>query len=206
MPAAASTSSNDATPIAMQDDPETASHTGRTQRTLERLAVLVVKATPDHFRVPTAPSPAITATLHSGGGEKVGSAQYGLSPLGDRVYVHDIHVAAEHRRCGYATAFLWHLTRQHTQPITPVRELHAATGFWENARALASEAMVVTEAVWDLDAEAGRWAHLCPDAVRLEGQILERLYIAHEPWAVAVGRELDEGSGTAERCDRQSSS
>ena len=186
----------------MQDDPETASQPGRTQRTPERPPFLVVNATRDHFRAPTAPSPSATATLHSDDGEKVGSAQYGLSPLGDRVYVYDIYVAAEHRRCGYATAFLWHLSRQHTQPITPVRVLHAATAFWENARALASAAMVVTETVWDLDAEAGRWAHLRPDAVRLEEQILERLYVAREPWAIAVGRGLDEGSGTAERCSR----
>ncbi|CAG9183974.1 GNAT family N-acetyltransferase [Cupriavidus pampae] len=160
-------------------------------RTRGRLPRLEVKATHDHFRVVTAPSPVVRATLHNGAGEQVGTAAYGLSPLADRVYVFELRVAPEHQRGGYATALLCHLAREYGWPLTPVKALHAAHGFWQAAGQLADAGVVVTEPVWDLDAEVARWAHLRPLAERLEAQILERLYARHEPWAIAVGRGLD---------------
>ncbi|WP_432262971.1 GNAT family N-acetyltransferase [Cupriavidus sp. TMH.W2] len=168
-------------------------------RALDRLPPLVVKAAADHFRVVTAPSPEFRATLHNGASEEVGTAKYGLSPLGDRVYVYDIRVPPAHQRCGYATALLWYLAREYGRPITPVQELHAASGFWNAARALAGAGVVVTEPVWDLEAEAARWAHLRPDAERLAEQILERLHVRREPWQVAVGRGLDAEAPAARR-------
>lgn len=162
-------------------------HPGR----LDRLPDLVAKAALDHFRVPTSPSPSGTATFTNGAGEEVGTLKFGLSPLGDRVYVYDIGVPNEHRRCGYATAMLWHLAREYGQPITPVQVLHAASEFWNHARSLAGEGLHVTEPVWDLDAETARWVHLRPESARLDAQILARLHETREPWAVAVGRGLD---------------
>lgn len=179
-----------ASPVA-PSSPEAPARAGAQTARLDGPPELVVKATLDHFRVPTAPSPSGAATFYTGAGEAVGTVQFGLSPLGDRVYVYDIRVEDAHRRCGYATAMLWHLAREYGQPITPVRLLHAASAFWNHARSLAGEGMLVTETVWDLEAEITRWAHLRPEADRLNAQILARLYEAHEPWAVAVGRGLE---------------
>ncbi|WP_454727899.1 MULTISPECIES: GNAT family N-acetyltransferase [Cupriavidus] len=156
---------------------------------LDRLPLLVVKAAPNHFKAITAPSPDFRATLHNSAGEQVGTAAYALSPLSDKVYVFEIRIPPEHQRCGYATALLWHLAREYGRPITPVQELHAARGFWHAARAWAP--LGVTEPLWDLDAEAVRWAHLRPLAELLAQQIQERLYVRREPWHVAVGRGLD---------------
>ncbi|WP_454728035.1 MULTISPECIES: hypothetical protein [Cupriavidus] len=166
------------------------------QGRLGRLPPLAVKAHPNHFQVITAPSPEFIATLHNGAGEQVGTVKYGVSPLLDRIYVYDIRVPTEHQRCGYAMACLWHLAREYGRPITPVQELHAASGFWNAARALADEGVIVTEPVYDLDAEAARWAHLRPLADRLAAQILARLDVRREPWYVAVGRGLDAEAAT----------
>jgi GNAT superfamily N-acetyltransferase len=123
----------------------------------------------------------------------VGSACYAISPLNDRLYVFEIEIAPEHRRQGFGTAYLKHLSETHRLPLTPIKELYSSHRFWEATRRLAGTGLKVTAeiSVSDMDAEARRWAHLEADRERLYRLIRERLFVHCEPWDVAVGRGLD---------------
>ncbi len=160
---------------------------------LESLPNIVVKASPNYYKAFTAPNPTFEATIHSATGDQVGTVTYALSPLSDRVYIFDIQIAPEHRRCGYGTALLWHLARVYGQPITAVKELYSASRFWSAARQQKGTGFVVTEqlSVSEMDVEAARWEHLRPAAERLEKVMTERLTVHREPWHVAVGRGLE---------------
>ncbi len=154
---------------------------------------VTLNGTPNYFKAYTAPAPDVKATIHDQAGNQVGTVSYGLSPLGDRVYLFDIRIDREQTRRGFATAVLLHLMRTYGQPITPVKELHSASGFWDAARNMKDRGLVVTKSLGfgDMDFEAERWAHLAPAAKALESAILKRL-AANEPWEMAVGRGLDE--------------
>ncbi|MHA6884646.1 GNAT family N-acetyltransferase [Ralstonia pseudosolanacearum] len=159
---------------------------------IESLPNIGVQASPNFYKAFTAPNPDFDATIHNAAGDQVGTATYALSPLSDRIYIFDIQIALEHRRCGYGTALLWHLARAYGQPITAVKELYSASSFWSAARQRKGDGLVVTEplSVSEMDVEAARWEHLRPAAERLERLIAERLTVHHEPWHVAVGRGL----------------
>ncbi len=160
---------------------------------IEDLPPIAVNATANFYKPWTAPNPDLRVTIANANGTQVGTGCYAISPLNDRVYVFEIEIAEEHRCRGYGTAFLWHLSQTHSQPITAIQEVGSSLPFWNQARQLGGIGLIVTEEIRrsEMDAEARRWGHLEEDRERLHQLIVERLYTHHEPWHVAVGRGLD---------------
>lgn len=136
----------------------------KTTPLVTRLPQVVIKVLSTNELVFTAPSSSITAAIINDCEERVGRVCYAPSPLADRVYLFEIEISAEHRRRGYATALLWQLAQTYSQPITPIKELFSAHGFWTAARELTDSGIIVTEYLSDGDIahEADRWAHLRP--------------------------------------------
>lgn len=163
------------------------------RRKQKSLPGIALKASANYYKAFTAPNPDYNAIIYNTMGDQVGTATYALSPLSDRIYLFDIEIFPEHRRRGYATAVLLHLTQTYGQPITAVKELYSAIGFWNAARQMKTAGLFVTMplSVSEMDVEAARWEHLRPVAKLLESQITERLTVHREPWNVAVGRGLE---------------
>lgn len=89
----------------------------------------------------------------------VGRAVYAVSPLGDRVYILHLEIAAEHMRRGYATAILWYLSQSHGRPLTAVNDNASASGFWQFVHELQGTDMVVTAPITthEMKAQTHRW-------------------------------------------------
>ncbi|EXJ09675.1 GNAT family N-acetyltransferase [Nitrincola nitratireducens] len=161
--------------------------------TLEQLPSITVKASVNYYKTFTSPNPDYNVSIFNTTDELVGTAIYAESPIFDRIYLFNIEVIQRFQRKGYATAFLLYLAQTYRHPITAVKELHGASGFWNSARKLSKVGVVVTEplSVGDMNDESQRWQHLWHEAERLEKLILERLNILNEPWRIAVGRGLE---------------
>lgn len=163
------------------------------RRKVERLPTITVSVRANYFKPWTSPSPDYRVTIHNADSVLVGTGCYALSPLNDQVYLFELEIAPEHRRCGYGMAFLWHLVRTCGQPITPVHERHHSREFWAAARRMGEIGLTVTDELraGEMEAEARRWGHLEAQRARLDRLILERLEVHREPWELAVGRGPD---------------
>ena len=96
-------------------------------------------------------------------GKPVGSVDYGLNPLEDRVYIHKIDIAPEYQRRGYALAALALIAAEHKIPIIPVHIWGFAIGFWSKARShLQALGFEIGPEIRcsQLNEEAARWQHL----------------------------------------------
>lgn len=103
------------------------------------------------------------------GGHPVGHVDYGISPLGDRVYINMIEIELAYRRQGIGLAVLWQLWRTHQVPIVPLDQRTSSDGFWYRARRrfAAAGAVLGEELRGDerQDLEKQRWQHLVPESV-----------------------------------------
>lgn len=67
-------------------------------------------------------------------GQRVGYVDYGINPLGDRLYINMFEINPAHQRQGIGLSVLWHLWRTHKVPIVPLSQYTSSDGFWERAR------------------------------------------------------------------------
>jgi len=93
---------------------------------------------------------------------------FGVSPLGDCVYVSDLKVDQPYRRRGYASALLAEVALYagggSSLPITPLHISNAAYAFWAVLRQEARSGLLITRDVRfsEMEAEQERWRHLRP--------------------------------------------
>lgn len=127
------------------------------------------------------PNPDYRATILNGMGQEVGSATFGVSPLDDATYVYQIEVHAEHRRQGYAMAFLFWLYNEYRHPIIPIHIVGNAIGFWSASRAFPHRLLIVKGELRtsEMAAEKMRWAHLIPEPEHIR---LQRICEASPTW------------------------
>lgn len=101
-------------------------------------------------------------------GHRIGHVDYGVNPLGDRLYINMLEIDPAQQRKGIGLGVLWHLWRTHQVPIVPLYQYTSSDGFWYRARRRFAAAGAVIEAelrgVQDLELEQQRWHHLVPEA------------------------------------------
>lgn len=101
-------------------------------------------------------------------GEWVGEVDFGINPLGDRLYINEIEIEPEYQRRGIALSVLWLLFQKHQVPIVPLRERSDAFAFWYTARRRFAGAGAALEVELcsdeDLQREKQRWQHLVPES------------------------------------------
>lgn len=91
---------------------------------------------------------------------------FGVSPLGDRVYVDEMHVEESHRRQRFGSALLLHVASTARPgvvlPVTALHEVGTSLPFWNALRAGAVPHLLVTRdlRVSEMPIEARRWGHL----------------------------------------------
>ena len=109
------------------------------------------------------------AVIRADQGEAMGTATFGISPLNDTLYLYQIEVLPQHRRQGYAMAWLYWLHQTHGLPITPVHIVGSAQSFWGTARQLNTLGMMVNRDIRtsEMTKEKARWAHLVPEPEHL---------------------------------------
>ncbi len=67
-------------------------------------------------------------------GQRVGNVDYGINPLGDRLYINMLEIIPTQRRQGIGLAVLWQLWRTHQVPIVPLDQRTSSDGFRYRAR------------------------------------------------------------------------
>ncbi|MFL6970089.1 N-acetyltransferase [Pseudomonas alvandae] len=101
-------------------------------------------------------------------GQRVGQIDYGINPLGDRLYINMIEIEPALQGQGIGLGVLWQLWLAHQVPIVPLYQYTASDGFWDRARRRFAAAGAVLAAelrgVEDLELEQLRWQHLVPEA------------------------------------------
>ncbi|MDQ0655214.1 N-acetyltransferase [Pseudomonas cedrina] len=128
------------------------------------------------------------------GGHPVGHVDYGLSPLGDRVYINMLEIERAQRGQGIGLAVLWQLWRTHHVPIVPLDQRTSSDGFWYRARRRFAAAGAVLDEELRGDQrqilEQQRWQHLVPESVN------DRSYRKYWEWVAterAAGRPAGPG-------------
>lgn len=159
---------------------------GRTRSKL--LPYIEIETSTNHHKSFTSPNPDINATVYSSDRVPVGHITYAVSPLFDRLYIFDITIHDAYRRRGFGLAVMSYLATTYRLPITTIKEVSQASGFWHSARL--AGAPIDTLSFSEMDTEAERWAHLKPHADKLELLISDRLFRNREAWETAVGRGL----------------
>ncbi|NMZ42857.1 GNAT family N-acetyltransferase [Pseudomonas proteolytica] len=99
-------------------------------------------------------------------GQRVGYVDYGINPLGDRLYINMLDIEPEHQRQGIGLSVLWTLWSTHQIPIVPLHQYASSDTFWDLARErfAAAGALIEDEIrVNQLDAAKERWQHLVPE-------------------------------------------
>lgn len=99
-------------------------------------------------------------------GEQVGTIEYGVSPLNDRLYISDLKIRPAHQGKGLGLASLWCLSRQYGLPLASMHEVGWSTGFWAKAEwRLASAGVHLQRDIrtGDQPAIKASWAHLVPE-------------------------------------------
>ncbi|MFJ5299161.1 N-acetyltransferase [Pseudomonas sp. NPDC088368] len=99
-------------------------------------------------------------------GVRVGEVDYGINPLGDRLYINMIEIRSGFRFRGYALATLWRLWKMHQVPIIPLHQRGDSILFWAKARkrfAAAGGQLEQDLRVSEMDQAKQRWAHLVPE-------------------------------------------
>lgn len=100
------------------------------------------------------------------GGQRAGYVDYGVNPLGDRLYINMLDIKPAHQQQGVGTSVLWQLWLSHRLPIVPISQYGDATGFWSCVRARFAAAGALIEAelrTSELDEAKQRWQHLVPE-------------------------------------------
>ena len=101
------------------------------------------------------------------GGQRVGHVDYGINPLGDRLYINMLEIEPEQRRQGFGLGVLWNLWRTHQLPIVPLDQYTSSDGFWYRARRRFAAAGAVIEdelrGADQMELEQQRWQHLVPE-------------------------------------------
>ncbi|AZE52986.1 hypothetical protein C4K03_0813 [Pseudomonas synxantha] len=101
------------------------------------------------------------------GGHRVGHVDYGINPLGDRLYINMLEINPTHQRRGLGLGVLWNLWRTHQVPIVPLYQYTSSDGFWYRARRrfAAAGAVIKDElrGVEQMELEQQRWQHLVPE-------------------------------------------
>lgn len=101
------------------------------------------------------------------GGQRVGHVDYGISPLGDRLYINMLEIKLAQRGQGLGRAVLWHLWCTHQIPIVPLDQRTSSDGFWCRARRrLEAAGAVLDEELRgdeNRELEQQRWQHLVPE-------------------------------------------
>lgn len=160
-----------------------------------------VKVRAFYDQEPTSPAPTYKAQIFNQDGIEVGSADFGVSPINDKVYVYEIEVEPEWRRQGYGAAFITYLHELYGLPVTPVHIVSAALGFWAKLRQRGRrKGLVITQEMGteDLWSEHKRWPHLASDIERLKETISHRLWVLRQPYDVATSRGLEDWDRSAE--------
>lgn len=102
------------------------------------------------------------------GGQRVGHVDYGINPLGDRLYINMLEIAPAQQGQGIGLGVLWRLWRTHQVPIVPLYQYTSSDGFWYRARRRFAAAGAVLEVelrgVQEMELEQQRWQHLVPEA------------------------------------------
>lgn len=100
-------------------------------------------------------------------GQRVGHVDYGINPLGDRLYINMFEINHAQQRQGIGLGVLWHLWRTHQVPIVPLSQYTSSDGFWERARRrfAAAGAAIGNEIRGgeQMGQEQQRWRHLVPE-------------------------------------------
>lgn len=100
-------------------------------------------------------------------GQCVGHVDYGIYPLGDRLYINMLEINPTHQRQGLGLGVLWHLWRTHQVPIVPLYQYTSSDGFWYRVRRrfAAAGAVIKDElrGVDQMELEQQRWQHLVPE-------------------------------------------
>ncbi|NVM76865.1 hypothetical protein FHW83_002666 [Duganella sp. SG902] len=106
-----------------------------------------------------------------------------------KLYIFNITIQDANRRQGFGLAVMAYLATTYRLPITTIKEVFSASGFWRAAR-LASGAPIETLSISEMDAERERWFPLKPLTDQLDVLISDRLFNKRESWETAVGRGL----------------
>lgn len=99
-------------------------------------------------------------------GQRVGYVDYGINPLGDRLYINMLDIEPEHQRQGIGLGVLWKLWSIHQVPIVPLHQYASSDTFWDLARERFVTAGAVIEEelrIGQIDAAKQRWQHLLPE-------------------------------------------
>lgn len=101
------------------------------------------------------------------GSHPVGHVDYGINPLGDRLYINMLEIEPAHRGLGLGLSALWQLWCTHQIPIVPLDQRTSSDGFWYRARRRfeATGAVLDEELRGDQhrELEQQRWQHLVPE-------------------------------------------
>jgi hypothetical protein len=100
-------------------------------------------------------------------GQRVGYVDYGINPLGDRLYINMLDIEPNHQQQGIGSAVLWQLWLMHQVPIVPLHQYATSDGFWSRVRArFAAAGALVEEQLrfYQLDDAKQRWQHLVPES------------------------------------------
>lgn len=127
-------------------------------------------------------------------GHRVGHVDYGVNPLGDRLYINMLEIDPAQQRKGIGLSVLWHLWRTHQVPIVPMYQYTSSDGFWYRARLRLATAGAVLAAELrgdeQRDLEQQRWQHLVPES---ENDRSQRKYWAWVAAEHAAGRPAGPG-------------
>lgn len=100
-------------------------------------------------------------------GQRVGQVDYGINPLGDRLYINMLEIDPAHQRQGIGLSVLWQLWCTHQVPIVPLYQYTSSDGFWHLARQRLGGAGGRIEAELrgseQMEREQQRWQHLVPE-------------------------------------------
>lgn len=136
------------------------------------------------------PGPDISAAFEYQG-RQVGRIDFGISPLGDRLYISDFQIWFP--RQGLGLAALWRLSQHYRLPLASMHELGVFTAFWDKAeRRLRAAGVHLQRNIRTGDQKAimATSAHLVPEPEH------ERLIREYRQWVAAeraAGREAGPG-------------
>lgn len=116
-------------------------------------------------------------------GHRVGQVDYGINPLGDRLYINMIEIDRGQQGQGTGLGVLWHLWCTHQMPMVPLHQYASSDGFWYRARRRLAAAGAVLEdqlrGIEQMEQEQQRWQHLVPEPEH------ERLIREYWEWVAA---------------------
>lgn len=152
--------------VLMQDiqPEEPLTQTRITEQTLPIISVAVIA---DGNKVNfVAPNSDYNAKVRNAAGDIVGTAEFGVSPLNETVFLYGLDILPSQRRQGYALALLVWIANEYSLPITPIHEIMSAHCFWKVAHQFEANNLVLLQQLRcsEMHKEQSRWAHLVPES------------------------------------------